>query len=1692
MGESKKPAAVRRKRTHRISKEGTTMKRNWKRLLSSVLALVMVLAMLPVSALADGQQSAVPSVSTAADSPVQITKKVTANSDGTYTIDMDAYVTGSVQTGDAVPLDIVLVIDQSGSMQDNLTNLKSALNSFISELSKDAKKNGVDHRVAIVGFAGDKTSDVTSSFGGGYTGYWKNTGLFVNGTLKNYETITTTQGGWGYVAVYGNNISSNDFSSDYVKLGDDNYKEIHYDRKRQQWYYTTSSGRPDQRVYITPKTSANDTSGVQVYKYGWVDGTTTVTSLTSTDYQAALVSVNTGNSVTSSINTAISKLTAGGATYTEYGLKMAKNVFVNQDYTTTANKDREKVVVLFTDGYPGLNSESPDKTAGANAIKEACALKYTGTDGQGATIYTVGQGTDSVTGTLGQFLDQISSNYPAKSATENGTKLPAQDAVYCQVTKDSADLTGIFKSIEESIAADVTVGSTSILKDTVSTYFTPAGVTVGADGKVTSGVKVYKVAATGTGAAPTWSSTKTDITNQVTVKLDGKTVSVTGFDYSSDDNLVAKKNDGWQGNKLIVSFNVTPDTICTSWDGTKPYPTNDTNNSKAGLYYKDNDGGDASTALTTSPTVDVTTYSVTYKQAANTNMTADVVTSNLITGQSIPAAPTNVTANTGYTLGSWALKSGNAATGGKIGTSSLVYELTVNENSNVTINYVASPAVGGSVSKTSESLAPATGTAEGSTATASTGYTFVNWTDSKGNVVSTDATFKPAKVGGLNVAETYTANFTENGNVTINYVASPAVGGNVSKASESLAPATGTAQGSTATANTGYHFVNWTKNGTQVSTDATYTPSKNGGVYENATYTANFAPNTGTQYTILYYRQNTGESYYCKEELNKDKIIKYGTTGERAKVVESGPNSDIRHFTGFTYDKDNKNNVKSGEIAADGSLILKMYYTRNSYAVKGTIDNGGTVINSDQSVLYGNTSEAMTFTAANGYRISNVTVNGVTPTGFTAGDKTYTYDAVKVEDNITVVVTTTALGNVTFTYKAVDGAFADTTVAGTVKLNETGATAGATASESGNPETWTPKGATATANAGYEFAGWFTKGTGNNLGSYDEVTKNAKLFDGMTLMTPRTNQTFYAKFVPTTGSATVTFKVVNGTWADGTTADKTETVTLIAGKGTLGSDEVPTGMKANANYEGGSWDVAPNTAENAITGNVTYTYTFAPKELVPNPGLTVEKKLTGVNNKTYEDYTGKVEVGDKLTWTITVKNTGNVELNNIYVKDEFTAAGTLTASDFTNGIASIQSLAVDASQTFTVTYTVLKSDANTTIVNKASAGVQKDDELAPPMGNDTSRVEVKKIEEKVEGDADLRVEKTVSDKNPKVGDTITYTIVVTNTGEADLWNVRISDDFDGNGKLDFSEKIPYLGEGMSKEFTYTYKVVEADRGEKLTNRVTARGETDGGQTPSDTDKVVVTVDSTQTPANAIIRPSLNARDHVAYIIGYVDGTVRPENDITRSEVAAIFFRLLTDDSRALYWSQYNTYSDVSADAWYNNAVSTLSNAGIITGYTDGTFRPDQPITRAEFAAISARFSDVVYGGTATFPDVPANYWAYKYISLAQYLGWVQGMPDGNFYPAKNITRAEAITMINRVLDRDVEKDHMLGDMVTWTDNTPDKWYYEAVQEATNSHLYSRTYIYATGQDFFTEIWRAITENPDWAALERAWSTANSK
>ena len=244
---------------------------------------------------------------------------------------------------------------------------------------------------------------------------------------------------------------------------------------------------------------------------------------------------------------------------------------------------------------------------------------------------------------------------------------------------------------------------------------------------------------------------------------------------------------------------------------------------------------------------------------------------------------------------------------------------------------------------------------------------------------------------------------------------------------------------------------------------------------------------------------------------------------------------------------------------------------------------------------------------------------------------------------------------------------------------------------------------------------------------------------------------------------------------------------------------------------------------------------------------------------------------------------------------------------------------------------------------------------------------------------------------------------------------------------------------------------------------------------------------------------LDLKNHYGYIIGYpvdyytgkptTDQTkkpVRPEGKITRAEVATIYFRMLTDENRAANWNQVSGFSDVKSSAWYNNAISTLTKAGILKGYEDGTFQPNGYITRAEFATIAIRFFSGVYEGEDLFPDIKGH-WAEDYINNAANKGLVKGYEDGTFGPDRYITRAEAVTLVNRTLKRHPHNDGLHKDMLVWPDNMDtSKWYYADMQEATNSHEPDKNQSTAD-----KEYWGKMLPIRDWEALEKEWSNANS-
>ncbi|MDY4396630.1 MAG: S-layer homology domain-containing protein, partial [Oscillospiraceae bacterium] len=334
------------------------------------------------------------------------------------------------------------------------------------------------------------------------------------------------------------------------------------------------------------------------------------------------------------------------------------------------------------------------------------------------------------------------------------------------------------------------------------------------------------------------------------------------------------------------------------------------------------------------------------------------------------------------------------------------------------------------------------------------------------------------------------------------------------------------------------------------------------------------------------------------------------------------------------------------------------------------------------------------------------------------------------------------------------------------------------------------------------------------------------------------------------------------------------------------------------------------------------------------------------------------------------------------------------------------------------------------------------------------------------------------------------------TGEAevtysDLKNIAFQ--FAENDKLTFRdgdnytytvrEKIPGKTSRMSydtTEYTLTIKVVLDE--DSNTYQVKSWQFTPGNRECPDALNIVNTY-RTYHPSTPS-KPTLNTGDHYAYVMGYPDGTVRPNGSITRAEVSAILFRLLSDKTRDEYFTTESSFTDVKAGAWYNNSIATLEKAGVIVDTAKGgAFRPNEAITRAELAAMLAQFSDAKPVKGVKFSDVSAEHWAYEAIAIAAKMGWIEGYPDGTFRPDATITRAEMMTLVNRALERvPSDEDHLLSKrvMLTFPDCKSGDWFYIAVQEATNSHTYERAATEKNGD----EQWTALRANRDWTLLEK--------
>ena len=1580
-----------------------------KKIVAMLMAVAMAFSLLPVTALAgNGTQTPAnatqPRTSVTADTEdgVHISKKVEEAADGNYNLVMEAYVEGNTEiVASSRPLDIVLVLDVSGSMDDPMGNrdntkridaLKSAVNTFIDKVAeKNTSTDGtaVGHRISIVKFAGNQSTKIGND---------------------TYE-----ESGFLYTHTY-------------------NYSQI-----------------------VKNLTIVNDAGKKEL-----ID--------------------------------AVNDLQPAGATRADYGMQLAQSVLSsNQD------SNRDKVVVMFTDGTP-TSGEDFESSVASGAISASKALKD-----KDVKVYTIGifsganpkaDVTKKKMSAENKYMHAMSSNYPDATLTSTQTGFlgstewhwnfgtRAQGSNYYLSAKNSTELNNVFQTISNSITTtQVKAGTSAVLQDTLTKQF----VLNGADANA---ITVQKAEVTGKDANGkyTWGE---PASVDVEKTIDGKTVSVTGFDYTSEDNVITENNGQYSGHKLIVTIPIKVNEAYEGWQaGTKNYDTNTTgDNNKAGLTGYTKDGQEASTLLNESPQIPVAAYTVTYQYSDNHEGAPPLTNYNdgkaYLPGKSITIK--NAPTWTGYTFSGWKLPEG--LTAGEDGSFSMpAWDVKITGSwteNEIHINYVALE--GGTIQEAetetpqrySETvkLGQANPQARGATAKPDNGKYFVGWYSnercSNESFVSENVHYAPAITSQQDGA-TYYAKFSGKQTITIQvpnetltYTGEGQTGkgysdaettglpeGYTIKVTGSYKPAEGTTVSPSSTTYIG-SFDEVTFKVFQGDQDVTSKFNVNaipGKLYIKGTVTYNANANGAT---VTGLPQDT-DRYF----LNADVPVKKDGTPAREGYT----------FEGWTLSKeDQATTVDKGQMGETGLTFYAKWSEKKVDVKLSDLIKKELTVKKDSTLPTGTTftvkvtptmtGDQGTQTAITG-TTTNTWENGTTDT--TTGDTTYTvpFDF-KTKNTLSLPA-----GTHTYTVQETEG------------------------DVSGMQYDSKEYTLTITVNNGSYTA---TYATGNATeATPTDVTPEAPLTIKNTYQAPNlsvTKQTvsvggkaFDSNPVAHVGD-TIVWKV--SVKNNRTTLASTQLKDTLGGVTVYSDEERTTSVDLGTD---GTW-----TARVPANETVTYYVTY-------------KVKATDIPN-------------GKIVNTIVKDGDNNTPINSDPVSTwdtkQLKSATSLSTSDWTT----------------TVTLTLPKVNGNnegTPVITgdgeqkpevKPIIAISKGSYVIDQIGNEFTFMDGLSLEVGTETYTGVKDESantyTFATKDGKTyPDTVTYDD--TKTPAQFTWN--INENVYAGTKVTLSYKLKLTNPNKTAG---TYGVTDLNGDEKVDDTGAAVDKTKALYTnqeaklvPKDSDEntgeeltfpkpsVSYTVSSGNSGSHSGgSRPSLNTKDHYGYIIGYpvdyytgqptTDQTkkpVRPEGKITRAEVATIYFRMLTDESRTKFWSQSSGYSDVKTGDWFNNAVSTLSKAGIIAGYEDGSFRPNGYITRAEFATIAARFFDVTYNGKDLFPDI-SGHWAKDYINQAANKGFVNGYEDGTFKPDRNITRAEAVTLVNRTLDRHPDKNHFTKDMLVWPDNMDQtKWYYADMQEATNSHTYQMK---ENSDKTKYENWTKTLPIRNWEALEKAWSNANS-
>lgn len=889
------------------------------------------------------------------------------------------------------------------------------------------------------------------------------------------------------------------------------------------------------------------------------------------------------------------------------------------------------------------------------------------------------------------------------------------------------------------------------------------------------------------------------------------------------------------------------------------------------------------------------------------------------------------------------------------------------------------------------------------------GYNFNGWTSNVEGV--TPSSTMPAS------DVTFTAQWKEKDKVTIKYVAKD--GGTVTLANETLNPDTGTAAGSTATANTGYRFVGWYDNsectGTALSKDASYTPLKPEAGWADKTYYAKFESLT---YTITFKTENGGTINDQTNDITHPGL----TAGTTFPAVPTTEANNGYYFLGWYDESGNKVEENAFPKKVTGNATYTAKWKKYDSVTLNLTGRFQKELTSDTATLPENANSfTLNIKNDNSQTVAQAHVLNVPleqKSSKYTGTKAF---AVESGSEMTFNAAGTYIYTVAEAAGSISGmSYDDTTYTMTVEVvaNEGKLTIQSATIEGGTVDTVNLLAAEGT----------------NSITFHNEYTKPKKSINLGDLIQKDFDKKTGSEDLPTGSSYTFRVRAYERF------------------------------QKPDGSY---SYSDAPYLGEVVMTE-------FGQKNFVFNNGVitffehgtheyVVEEFNDGAENVEYDSnrYLLVLDVADDLT--ITARNAGS--LNDEVSTQSVEQTPVITFCNKYNKEKDPDKLTINfadyVQKELTATGTKTASDVNFTVDVK----------------------EFKTVISSIQGDEEVNTyagEQLLSTTLTARFDSITG-------GETKTapFNGSIVVEHAGTYSFELTEEDGQRTGVTYDDSTYKVYVYVKREGDKLVvgsfniykdyklfdgNTITFHNTIDTGK--DDYYPIIIpTIINKDTGM-------LNKTDHFAYVIGYPDGTVHPNGQITRAEVATIFFRLLRDEVRDGAFTTSNSYSDVAYGKWYNNPISTMSALGIITGYPDGTFKPNKPITRAEFAAIAARFDETQSGKSATFSDV-IGHWAAKEIGIAYYNDWIKGYPDGTFKPDQNITRAEAMTLINRVLERKPESPaDLLTDMNKWTDNMDtSKWYYLDVQEATNSHGYTR-------KTFNYELWRQMLPDPDWSRYER--------